>query len=177
MRVEEGSGHKSEIPKLEEVTKVWPVSRLPPGGWPWALLPAWPASPLSRPVLRSRLFWVTAGGRDFADFVALLSWSSCPHRWVRSPSSIGWWGGSEGWRLRLVAALAGGGRESHWLFLPGTLPAPSRLPWAFKYLCLILAFLFSGLGFAGFSAMAKPVLPESSFWKLPCGWGWAPGEG
>lgn len=54
----------------------------------------------------------------------------------------------------------------------------SRLPGPLRTCaqCLILAFLFSGLGFAGFSAMAKPVLPENSLWKLPFGWDWAPGE-
>lgn len=78
----------------------------------------------------------------------------------------------------LVAALAGGGQGESLAVLASDPSSASRLPGPLSTCvqCLILAFLFSGLGFAGFSAMAKPGLPESSLWKLPFGWGWAPGE-
>lgn len=152
----------------------------PPGGWSLGRAPPLACSPLSSPILRSRLFWATAPREGGISLILLLSLGLeqvPPTGGSVSQAALGGGvlraGGRGWWQPWLEWS-----RESHWLFLPVTLPAPHSCPGPLSTCvqCLILAFLFSGLGFAGFSAMAKSVLPENSLWKLPFGWGWAPGE-
>lgn len=80
-----------------------------------------------------------------------------PHRWVHFPSSIGWWGfggleaeagGSLGWRG--AGRVIGCSCQE-----PSQLPSGLPGPLSTCAQCLILACLFSDVGFAGFSAMAK----------------------